>query len=421
MTFHKKDRRTILAGALLGAVSGLLSFAFLAFLNFMIGNLLAGQYTRFSITHGLIFALIIVSYIWARRSLSFKIIRLSQAFFWKLRLRVLSIVLKSDFQAFTQRRDQVHSVLVHDVGTLTQASLSIIEFITSSVVVLACFIYMGLVSIPLFLVTIGTATLGILIYQLGTRVSNRQFEASRDLEDGFMRYFNAVLQGFKEIHMDGRIGQSIYRRQISPIAEGAYQNNTRAFTGFLNNQITGQVLFYALIASILLFFSVNLDIETGTTVNFLFILLYLLSSLETIMVLLPALARARISLGRIRTLQAELQQSTNEARTIMATTHPEPFTGLEVSGMTFSYPATEQQPEGFSIGPANLAIEPGQINFIYGGNGSGKTTFMHSFLGLLRPNEGTITFNGRTLADENYGEYKRLFSVVFNDFYLFDQ
>ncbi|HAP63991.1 MAG TPA: hypothetical protein DCR93_32380, partial [Cytophagales bacterium] len=59
--------------------------------------------------------------------------------------------------------------------------------------------------------------------------------------------------------------------------------------------------------------------------------------------------------------------------------------------------------------------------FIYGGNGSGKTTFMHSFLGLLRPNEGTITFNGRTLADENYGEYKRLFSVVFNDFYLFDQ
>jgi putative ATP-binding cassette transporter len=59
--------------------------------------------------------------------------------------------------------------------------------------------------------------------------------------------------------------------------------------------------------------------------------------------------------------------------------------------------------------------------FIYGGNGSGKTTFVSMLLGLLLPTTGGVYYNN-FLIDEQYSQsYSSLFGVVFSDFYLFDE
>ena len=103
--------------------------------------------------------------------------------------------------------------------------------------------------------------------------------------------------------MDPSKGQAIHEQKIQPIAEDAYENNTGAYVGFLNNQLIGQVLFYLLIASILLFFSVQINIEVATIINCTFILLYLLGSIEAIMVLLPGILQAKVSGNRIINLR----------------------------------------------------------------------------------------------------------------------
>lgn len=55
------------------------------------------------------------------------------------------------------------------------------------------------------------------------------------------------------------------------------------------------MLFYSLICAVLLIFSVMLNININAVVSFVFTLLYLLGAIETVMVLLPGLVRARIS------------------------------------------------------------------------------------------------------------------------------
>jgi ABC-2 type transport system ATP-binding protein len=48
----------------------------------------------------------------------------------------------------------------------------------------------------------------------------------------------------------------------------------------------------------------------------------------------------------------------------------------------------------------NLTIEEGEIFGIIGHNGAGKTTTFKLLLGLLRPNEGHVTFEGQPLTPE---------------------
>jgi branched-chain amino acid transport system ATP-binding protein len=45
----------------------------------------------------------------------------------------------------------------------------------------------------------------------------------------------------------------------------------------------------------------------------------------------------------------------------------------------------------------NLKIEPGEIVTLIGGNGAGKTTTLRTISGLLKPREGSISFNGEDL------------------------
>lgn len=49
----------------------------------------------------------------------------------------------------------------------------------------------------------------------------------------------------------------------------------------------------------------------------------------------------------------------------------------------------------------NLAIQRGLVTAMVGHNGSGKTTLIKSILGLVRPDTGTVSFDGRIVGGES--------------------
>ena len=68
----------------------------------------------------------------------------------------------------------------------------------------------------------------------------------------------------------------------------------------------------------------------------------------------------------------------------------------------------------------SLDIEEGEIFGLLGPNGSGKTTMIKLLCRLYEPTEGAIYLNGIDIKKYDYCEYMQLFSVVFQDFALFD-
>jgi len=98
---------------------------------------------------------------------------------------------------------------------------------------------------------------------------------------------------------------------------------------------------------------------------------------------------------------------------------PAGFTRLDFDGVTFGYGGDADNP-GFVLGPVDFTLHRGEIVFLVGGNGSGKSTFVKVLTGLYAPTMGTLRVDGQPVSDKNRDWYCQHFSAVFSDFYLFD-
>lgn len=101
---------------------------------------------------------------------------------------------------------------------------------------------------------------------------------------------------------------------------------------------------------------------------------------------------------------------------------PEPkrFEKIEIRNLIFSY-VDRLADVAFKIGPINFTLEAGELVFITGGNGSGKSTFLRVLAGLYPPDSGDFLFDGRQVTDENRDQYRALMSAIFFDYHLFQR
>lgn len=88
---------------------------------------------------------------------------------------------------------------------------------------------------------------------------------------------------------------------------------------------------------------------------------------------------------------------------------------IEFRNVSFRYPNTEN----WVLRNVNMKFRVGDKLAIVGENGSGKTTFIKLLCRLYDPTEGVILLNGIDITRYRYEEYLSLFSVVFQDFKLF--
>jgi len=88
---------------------------------------------------------------------------------------------------------------------------------------------------------------------------------------------------------------------------------------------------------------------------------------------------------------------------------------FEFRGVSFRYPGTEE----YALRDLNLVFNAGRRLAVVGQNGSGKTTMIKLLCRLYDPTEGEILLDGVNIKEYDYAEYTALFSVVFQDFFLF--
>ena len=78
---------------------------------------------------------------------------------------------------------------------------------------------------------------------------------------------------------------------------------------------------------------------------------------------------------------------------------------IELKNVTYTYsPGTSY--EIHAVRDVSLLIPDGQFIGMIGHTGSGKSTLIQHFNGLIRPTSGTVLYNGEDVWAENYDRKK---------------
>jgi len=88
---------------------------------------------------------------------------------------------------------------------------------------------------------------------------------------------------------------------------------------------------------------------------------------------------------------------------------------IEFRDVSFKYPRAEE----YTLRHVNITIRPNEHLSVVGLNGAGKTTFIKLLCRLYDVTEGAILVDGVDIRDYSEEEYRKLFSVVFQDFAIF--
>ncbi len=93
---------------------------------------------------------------------------------------------------------------------------------------------------------------------------------------------------------------------------------------------------------------------------------------------------------------------------------------IEVKGLKKTFGKGEQEVE--AVKSISLSVNKGEIFGFLGPNGAGKTTSLRMMVGLLLPDEGTVTIFGKNPKDRKYQkDLKKLFGIIPQEISLYEE
>lgn len=346
--------------------------------------------------------------------------RLGQNAIFALRTELARQVLRVPLQKIEQAgAHRILSVLSDDIPILAgMISIVPVLFINLGVVA-SCFIYMGWLKWQLLLALLGLMALGITTYQLAVRRAAPYFKRARASENDLQKHYQGLLHGVKELKLHQSRRKDFLVRVLSGAA-GLFR--TEVISGMRIYSVAsswGQLLVFVIIGISVFGLRGTLAAGDGVLTGFILALLYLMSPLQVVMNAAPGLARAKTAIKNIEDMGLKLTQAAMAEESRIVASSGVVSVRVELTGVTYTYKA-EDSADAFTLGPIDLALEPGELLFITGGNGSGKTTLAKLLVGLYAADQGEVRCNGELITDQNRDSYRQLFSAVFSDFFLFE-
>lgn len=314
---------------------------------------------------------------------------------------------------------RVLAVLTQDVNVIASTLLNIPALFINLAIVLGSMIYLGWLSVNILLALMVFLALSVSTVEIIQRRGMAYMKLARDEWDKLVKHFRALTEGMKELKLHHQRRQAFLSDFIELTAKTgrSYDNDAQRLYAIANS--CSQVLYFIFIGIVLFTLPRFQEISIQTMSGYILTVLYLRAPIIMLLDLAPAFRNANISLKKIEDLGVSLtglgakEFQSKPAHSVDGPVH------ISLRDVQHSF-YHEQDERNFVLGPLDLTFSPGELVFLIGGNGSGKTTFTKVLSGLYVPEAGEIWMNGEQVNDENRERYRQYFSVLFSDFYLFE-
>jgi putative pyoverdin transport system ATP-binding/permease protein len=316
---------------------------------------------------------------------------------------------------------RVHRLLATlngDIDTISAFTFSFSGYAIALALTLGCIVYLLVLSPVLFGLAAFAIFAGLLMARRARRGWNRCYDKVRDAQDELQKQYRSITEGAKELRMNRGRRRRVYAAQLGGAVDLIAQLKTRAMSLFWVHESTSSMLFFVVIG-LMVMLQNRLGVASPVVSGFVITLLYIKGPVQQLSNALPAFGQAQVSFRRVAQLSAEFENSESDLL-IDAPDMPLPaFETLALRGVSYVFPAPAGAP-GFALGPVDLEVKRGEIVFIVGENGCGKTTLIKLLLALYTPQDGELLLNGEPVTHADADAYRQLFSAVFSDYFLFD-
>ncbi len=343
-----------------------------------------------------------------------------EAIIHKLRVRLMDMIRHSELLELERiGRSRIVAAVTSDTAVLTQASNMLCFTVQGAVLIFFVGLYVAYLSLTAFALTVVIVTgAGFIFHHKNKRLAAQKGESAaweRRLFDRLVDF----LDGFKEVRLNAARSEDLFDDALE-VSKTAANIKIRTQAETFKMIVTSQISMYVLLGAVV-FVAPNLSDTLGgssiakTTTALLFIVGACFGLVQSIPILLNANAAA----DRIERLEAALHATVIPTERV-AIAAPKRFERIEMHNITFRY-VDKFSDTVFKIGPIDFSMRAGELVFITGGNGSGKSTFLRVLAGLYPPDSGEVLLDGRPITNATRDEYRGLMSAIFFDYHLFQR
>ncbi len=236
----------------------------------------------------------------------------------------------------------------------------------------------------------------------------------RRLEIKYFEHVSDVINGFTELKLHVPRKRDLVEHTTETTEK---HRDTAVFVEkrYSMGDMFVQILKYTLFGGIL--FAVPYYSDEGTTLVFqlVTVILFTIGPFESIVSQYPAFVGTKVAFSRTTELDEALNQYVRPDDENTAPLLFEQY--LTIKDMAAHHGARETS--DFVLGPIDFTLHRGEVIYIIGSNGSGKTTFLNVLAGLHDPDKGELIVDDRPVGTDAMGRYRAMFTSVFTKFHLF--
>lgn len=351
----------------------------------------------------------------------------------RLRYRLADKVRHTELNTLEQKGiATIYARIGQDASVISNVATIVINGVQESIMIIFTLFYILYLSTWSFLlITIGLTIGGIYFFN-HTDSFRKLWAAVSVKETEFFEKLNHILQGFKEISLNRLKNEKVFSNYAQ--VNNAVRNKRIKTVTFYNIRLIFSETFFYILLGAILFILPKIHAEhSDVMIKVVAAVLFIIGPLESLLFSIPVFANANNSANNIIKLEAALEEELEKLGKNRPDPHsPESYHAMKfeknliLNQMTYQYPDTIHGP-GFQVGPIDLTINKGELIFITGGNGSGKSTFLKLFTGLYKPSNGRIIIDkegenqGTPVMLTNYQQYQNNLTTIFSDYHLFDR
>lgn len=412
----KRSWLTITVATLLGLLSGVCNAKLISLVNNAVNR--AANSTTHEHPISQFFILIVLTLAVSIAS-QFILISLSQDAICQLRLMLSRNILLSPLPHLERLgNNRLLAALTDDVRVLSHTVSVFPNLCVDLATVAGCLVYLAWLSGYLFALLITVALVAVWCTQAAIRKAQSLFAIAREQEDHLFKHFQAITNGTKELKLHRQRRDDFLDNDLHMNVDAMRRKNSHAMKIFAVADGLGQFSLFIILGITLFGLPQLINIPVPMLATYALTLTYLTMPFQNLLHRLPDLLRGNVALRNIERMRLSLaheQEITSDYAQAI-----EPQASIELQNVTYNY-HVERGDRGFSLGPINLSLQPGQITYLIGGNGSGKSTLAKLITGLYTPSNGAIALSGTPITDHNREWYRQHISAIFSDFYLFDR